>query len=441
MHPFVRQIADAVDRHSLLRSDGSPVVVGLSGGADSVALLAALRTLGYSCVAAHCHFGLRGAESDRDRDHACDVALRLGARWEETRFDTRAYCRDNGIGLEDGCRRLRYGWFRQIAADTGAQAVAVAHHRDDQAETFFLNLLRSAGPSGLRGMQPRSGFVVRPMLGVAHADVLRFLADEGLTYVTDSSNLSDDFTRNRIRHNVIPALRGVSGVDADRAVVRSMAHIGECAALLDSLVAARARRYAVAGGGWDVAAIVSGEEMPEAFLYALLAPSGFRRDVTDAVIASARGAGSRRFGDCAGGSWILHSGVLRRAVAASGMSWHASSLRDLPLDVRELPRSEFHPARDASVLWLDSDVCGTPHRWELRPWRQGDRLQPFGMSGTRLVSDILSDAHVAADDKERVMVLTCDGVLLWVIGFRTSRHHIVGAATRDVLRVRVASSM
>lgn len=221
MDPLLTAMRRFIASRRLLDGSGRRVVVGLSGGPDSVALLAALTRLGYRCVAAHCHYGLRGAESDRDRNHALGIARSLGAEWRETAFDTRAYCRLHSLGLEEGCRELRYGWFHTLARELDAQAIAVAHHRADRIETMLINLLRGTGLSGLRGIRPRNGMVVRPLLGATRRQIDAFLLAEGLEGVTDSSNLADDFLRNRLRHNVVPALRLVAGPgrDADSAII------------------------------------------------------------------------------------------------------------------------------------------------------------------------------------------------------------------------------
>lgn len=414
MDTFETKIADAIAADRLIEPGGS-VVVGLSGGADSVALLLALTALGYRVVAAHCNFRLRGPESVRDRNHAHRVATAAGALWQETEFDTEAYARANSLCIEDACRRLRYGWFECLRQSLHAEAIAVAHHRDDQVETFFINLLRSAGPAGLRGMRPRNGHVVRPMLGVSRRDVADYLARMGVEGVTDSSNLSDDYLRNRLRHNLIPELRRASTVDADAAVTRSMAHLGESSDLLDALVSRCAGPYS-RGDGWDVAAIAVTAPMPQAFLYQLLKPHGLRRDMTDAILAAATESG-RTF-TAAGRTWLLDRGVLRPHRDADSRSFTAQRLSDLPLSVSRVT----DPVFSRHTLCLDPSADAADARWELRHWRHGDRIEPFGMRGSRLVSDILSDLHMPLDAKASVRVLTRNGTLLWVVGIRASRH-------------------
>ncbi|MCM1096190.1 MAG: tRNA lysidine(34) synthetase TilS, partial [Terasakiella sp.] len=194
-----------IDRHRLL-SPGDTVVVGCSGGADSVALLCVLHALGYRCVAAHCNYHLRGEESNRDMRHVEALAGRLGVDLCVRDFDVDARRASTGESLEMACRELRYGWFDELADRERAAAVAVAHHREDQAETFFLNLLRGTGLRGLGGMAPRRGRVVRPLLDCTRAEIESYIHALGECWVDDSTNAGCDFARNRLRHRLLPLL-------------------------------------------------------------------------------------------------------------------------------------------------------------------------------------------------------------------------------------------
>ena len=200
---LTEKVKDAIERQGLLRPQGR-VVVAVSGGADSVALLSVLLELGYDCLAAHCNFGLRGAESVRDMRHVESLADRLGVDLCVRDFDVAARRADTGESVEMACRELRYEWFYELVDRERAQAIAVGHHAEDQLETLFLNLLRGTGITGLRGMRPRNGHVVRPMLECTRAEIEDYLHTRGLDWVTDSTNASDDFTRNRLRNRLLP---------------------------------------------------------------------------------------------------------------------------------------------------------------------------------------------------------------------------------------------
>ena len=195
------------------------VLVGLSGGADSVALLSILTSLGYRCEACHCNFQLRGEESVRDRPFAREVAAGMGVPFREITFDTMSYASANKVSVEMACRELRYEWFEQQRREAGAAYVAVAHHRDDSIETMLLNLIRGTGITGLTGIQPLSGKVIRPLLSLSRAEIETYLFDSHLTYIVDSTNREPLYTRNKIRLQLLPLMQSINP-----SVYESLAH-------------------------------------------------------------------------------------------------------------------------------------------------------------------------------------------------------------------------
>ena len=164
------QIQQYIIQHQLLSGE-KPVVVGISGGADSVALLHILVSLGYKCIAAHCNFNLRGDESFRDEQFTTDFTQRLQVPLCKISFETNKYAQENRLSVEMAARELRYRWFEELLNTYDADAVAVAHHRDDSVETLLINLTRGSGLTGLTGIKPKNGNVVRPLLCVSREDI------------------------------------------------------------------------------------------------------------------------------------------------------------------------------------------------------------------------------------------------------------------------------
>ena len=199
------RVAAFIKQHHLLEPNGT-VLVAVSGGADSVALLHLLHTLGYPVSALHCNFHLRGEESDADQQFVEKLCQQFGVGLGVTHFHTADYAKSHGISIEMAARELRYQWFREQMEAQKAQAIAVGHHMDDQAETLLLNLLRGTGLRGLAGMHPQHNSVVRPLLCVSRKDIEEYLRLHHLAYVTDSTNLQHDVLRNRIRLEVMPLL-------------------------------------------------------------------------------------------------------------------------------------------------------------------------------------------------------------------------------------------
>ena len=205
----MQKVVQYIERHKLFSLDDK-ILVALSGGADSVALLRLLLSLGYTCEAAHCNFHLRGAESDRDEHFVRQLCLEHRVTLHTVHFNTEQEAKERHISIEMAARELRYAWFEKTREACSAAVIAVAHHQDDSVETLLLNLIRGTGINGLRGIRPRNGHIVRPLLCLDRKEIVGYLESIGQAYVTDSTNLTDDYTRNRIRHHIIPAMQALN---------------------------------------------------------------------------------------------------------------------------------------------------------------------------------------------------------------------------------------
>lgn len=423
---FETEVKRFIDAHLCISPDAGKVIVALSGGADSVALLAVMTALGYDCVAAHCNFGLRGAESERDMAHAEAVAKKLDAVFESVCFDVPARCAASGESVEMACRELRYAWFDRLKAKYSAQALLTGHHRGDNVETMFLNLLRGTGLRGVAGISPAGDRRRSPMLMRSRADILRYLADRHLDYVTDSSNLTTDYQRNKIRLEVIPVLER-EFPDASARISRSLVNLDEDRRLLDAAVQEWRQRYMPDGRTIDLRTVSSVGPLAGAVLFKLLAPMGFSRLMTDAMLGMTDVSG-RVFE-----SGTHRAGIDRGRVIIEPLCREAEPVY---VSVKLIPARDFRPEQgkayfDASVL--DGSPC-----WELRQWREGDRMQPFGMNGrSKKLSDIFNDMKIPVADKCRSLMLTRDGVIIWAVGLRASEMFRVTPASATVAVMEV----
>lgn len=203
------KILTYINKENLLKR-GEKVIVTCSGGADSIFLLHILNKLGFECVVAHCNFHLRGEESDRDENFVREFCKKKGLTLLVEHFDTKQFAADNKLSIEMAARELRYNWFEKIRAEYNAGAIAVAHHSDDSIETILLNLLRGTGLKGICGIRPKNGYIVRPLLCVNRKEIEEYLAENGIGYITDSTNLENEYTRNKIRNIVMPILREIN---------------------------------------------------------------------------------------------------------------------------------------------------------------------------------------------------------------------------------------
>ena len=222
---MLNKVKTYIDTHKLLRPDGR-YIVGLSGGADSVALLLILKEVGYCVEAAHCNFHLRDKESQRDEEYCINLCKEQDIKLYLTHFQTTEYAELHKVSIEMAARTLRYNYFETVRQDIGADAVCVAHHRDDSVETVLLNLVRGTGLRGLMGIRPRNKHIIRPLLACSKADIEAYLAAKGQAFVTDSSNLVADVKRNKLRLEVVPTLKEINP-SFDDTIMKMSESIGE----------------------------------------------------------------------------------------------------------------------------------------------------------------------------------------------------------------------
>lgn len=418
-----------------------PVLVALSGGADSVALLHVLRALDFPVEAVHCNFELRGAESDRDEAFVRSLCRRLGVELHVTHFRTRQHARRNGISVEMAARELRYAYFDRLRQERRAGCVAVAHHRDDNVETLLLNLVRGTGIHGLTGMAPRNGHVVRPLLGVSRADVEAYLAELGQDYVTDSTNLQDEVQRNKIRLNILPQLGEINPAVADTLQATAMRLAG-VAAYYDWAIE-RARQRVCRDGGIDKEALRN-EPAPQALLYEILSGKGFNPAQISEIYEHMDGEPGRVYES---DSWRLlrdRDALLLRSKADR----FECLCPVLPLQgtVRVAPGITFVIRREAVGPGFDVprqkhtacfDVEKLAFPLTVRRVQEGDRFVPFGMKGSRLVSDFLTDAKKSLFDKERQLVVCSGDRIAWLVGERPDDRFRLDEHTRYAMILKL----
>ena len=428
-----------IAQHQLLRP-GAPVIVGLSGGADSVALLHILTRLGSPCVAAHCNFHLRNDESDADADFAQQTAEALGLPFRRIDFDTADYARQNGVSTEMAARTLRYEWFETLRRELGAEAIAVAHHRDDNVETVLLNLIRGTGLSGLCGMRPRNGHIVRPLLSVDRHQIVRWLADRHLPFCTDSSNASDVYRRNFVRLRLLPLMEQLNPSVRD-AILRMAGHLTDVEAIYRNAIDSHRAHLIDADGRISIDALLR-TPAPHAVLFELLTPYDFTPSQCADIARALSGESGRSF-VAPGGRWHLLKDrlhlILYPADEVSADAFPLTLGSELTAPIRlsleeRIVDEAFTISRSPHVATFDADRIALP--LTLRRWRAGDSFVPFGMTGRKKLSDYFSDHKFSLLHKAAAWIL-CDASerILWIVGHRTDNRFRITSKTRRALIV------
>lgn len=428
-HRLVEKIQTDIERYALA-STADKLIVGLSGGADSVALLTALDSLGYECVAAHCNFHLRGAESDRDQRHATDLCRTLGVEITVMHFDVEGYieAQQKPQSVEMACRDLRYRWFESLLAETGAKAVAIAHNADDNIETQFLNLTRGTGLAGLRGMRPRNDRnVIRPMLHCSRAEIEEYLRETGLDYVVDSTNLKCDYRRNKLRNKVLPELYR-QFPDAAKGILSTIDILSQTEEFYRTAIEALRAKYVDASGDYDIHSLCENEPHCRLLLYEWLHDKGFSAAQIDSIIDN-RDQSGRRYpvGDT---HYYIDRGTLRRFEQPC----HEFLLDEL-YEINRHDAAEFTPRGDRWTIYVDGDAFDRLSL-SIRSWREGDRIKPFGMRGTKKLSDVFSDSKIALATKERIPLLLLGDDIIWVTGLKSSRLYSVTSSSTSYVTIR-----
>ena len=219
---MLEQFRKYIDDYHLINK-GDRILVALSGGVDSMVLAELLRHEGYDIAFAHCNFHLRGKESDEDEQFVREYAKRVGVKLFVKQFDTLDYVENNKVSVEMAARELRYAWFNDLI-NANECLLALAHHADDQIETFFINLLRGSGIKGLKAMQPRNGMYIRPLLWATRAEIRQFAGVNGIQWREDSTNSDTVYLRNKIRHDLMPVFDSIKP-EAREKILESVNHL------------------------------------------------------------------------------------------------------------------------------------------------------------------------------------------------------------------------
>ena len=451
---------------------GGKYIVALSGGADSVSLLFVLkhleRELGIGVEAAHCNFHLRGAESVRDEEFCKQLCGRLDVPLHLIHFDTQAYADLHRVSIEMAARDLRYGYFENLRRDIKAQDICVAHHRDDSVETVLLNLVRGTGLRGLRGIQPRNGNIIRPLLSLSREDIVQYLGALGESYVTDSTNLHNDVKRNKIRLDVMPLLRELNP-SVSQSIFESSLRVTEALKIFDEAIQRSIADVTTPPRGCTLGgALVSSaptkqlgttpsqpltisvdrlkqQPSPEYTLHEILSPRGFTSAQIDQIYGSLDTCSAGKIIASDSHELAFDRGSLlvqpRTNVADAARSMRIPETGTYVFSdslkikvVAEDCGDDYVPSRAADCVCLDSSDIKFP--LTLRHIEQGDRFVPFGMNGMKLVSDYLTDRKKTVFEKRAQLVVTdAQQRIVWLVGERTDNRFRISKETSKALRL------
>ncbi len=442
MKSFRDRVA-AYMKHTGQVTAGRSILIGVSGGVDSVVLLDVLTDLGFGCEVIHINFQLRGSDSDEDEKFVHDLCVRRGLKLHVHQAPVHSHATGTKCSVQMVAREIRYSLFAKTASERQITSVAVGHHCDDQAESLLINLNRGTGLEGIVGMRPvrcleASCNLIRPLLTETRDSIRAYAEARHLEWREDMSNQDEKYLRSKLRTKVVPHLNA-------EAFARSANLVGQW---VDQFIApAITENFDAASEGQSLD-ITYLEKIPNVLAQRLVI-EGLRHWIPQ---ASADEATAQRV------MALIHMQSGKRVEVGGGVIWRdrnyltfSDSIGHEPMERSKLfgdcgpvaiPRGQLRldlshtkPGNLSGLdeAWLDADRLTIP--LTVRNWRPGDRIRPLGMEGTKKVSDLLTDIGVPASRRKDAIVVCSEGEIVWVVGYRLSHTFRIMHTTRNYARL------
>jgi tRNA(Ile)-lysidine synthase len=432
-----------------LFSPGEKTLLTVSGGIDSVAMCELFHSAGLLFGIAHCNFQLRDAESDKDEEFVEQLAANYNVPFHSTTFKTSAYAKKNKLSIQVAARELRYKWFEEIRNEHNYNAIATAHHLDDSIETFFINFVRGTGISGLHGILPKQGAIVRPLLFATKQKIQRYAKKHKLSYREDSSNASDKYTRNKIRHHIIPLLKELNP-NFEKTAAENLQHLIEVEAIYKNEIESKRAAIVKSEANNSTINIRSLKKLHplNAYLFEFLKPFQFNSSTVNEIITSLDGEPGKQFFSSTH-RLVKDREVLLIQQLSSKEEKEASVqkfeikekqkkllLNNLEVKFKTLTAVNYQRPTTNSIATLDLEKLKFP--LEIRKWQKGDTFYPLGMKGKKKkLSDFFIDTKLSLYQKENTWLLISEDKIAWIIGLRIDDRFKVTDKTRKIYQLEL----
>jgi tRNA(Ile)-lysidine synthase len=431
-----------ISSHKLIDSNDR-ILLAVSGGIDSVVMCELFHESGIRFDIAHCNFSLRGEESDGDELFVRNLAERLKVNVHVKKFETQVYADEEGISIQMAARDLRYQWFKQLATDHVYDKIAVAHNLNDQAETFFINLLRGTGIAGLRAMKPFHDGIIRPLLIFSREEIISFADENECSYREDSSNASDKYLRNRIRHHLLPLLKELQpelypifSENLERIADTEKVYLNEIERQRQQHVVESGKRYLI-----NIERLLLLNPL-QTYLYEFLKSFGFNETAVSQLISVLNDIPGKVFLSATHRLVKDRDDLIIEPLRESSNDNDEVFIQEntqniavpYKLEFTSLDRlqlTKFDPS--PLIAWIDKSKLSFP--LSLRRMQTGDRFRPLGMKGFRKLSDFLKDLKIPLPDKQNTWVLTSGVDIVWVVGYRVDDRYKVTSSTSKIFKI------
>ena len=428
-------------KHPNLFSPGDKLLLAVSGGIDSVVLCELCKQAGYNFAIAHCNFQLRDADSERDERFVNELADKYKVDFHVVKFDTRAIAKERKISTQEAARELRYQWFEEIRSKNSYQYILTAHQADDNIETVMMNFFRGTGIKGIRGIEPKNGFIVRPLLFAHRSELENFLQENKLDFVNDYTNQQDDYTRNYFRNQVIPFIEK-SYPEVNDNILANIKRFREIELLYQQAIDLHKKKLLeFKGNEIHIPVLKLKKSQPlHSIVYETIREYGFSSSQTEEVISlldseSGKYVQSASHRIIKNRKWIIivpkQAEQAETALVEEGNTNVQCSMFNVQFSIGETTNNK--PQTINSVACLDADEIKFPLL--LRKWKQGDYFYPLGMRKKKKLSRFFIDQKLSKTDKEKVWVIEMDKKIIWIVGYRIDDRFKITDKTKKVLKI------
>jgi len=438
----LEQLLNHIRRHTLCKPTDK-ILLAVSGGVDSMVMLHLMREAGFKVGVAHCNFQLREGESDADEELVMKASRAANVPFFIKKFETVAHATTHKLSIQMAARELRYEFFHGLLKSEGYDLLATAHHFNDTIESTFLNLVRGTGMDGLAGIAAKNGDIIRPLLFATRAMIIDCAIAQKISWREDSSNLSIDYQRNFLRHEVIPRLQQINpGLEEtfrdthERLLGASLFAQSFIREFKSSAVETRDRKTTI-----DIRKVLRSPS-PAVLLWEIIKERGFNFDQCRQMVSDHQpgklffSASHQLLVDRT--EFILekkHPSVFSAVTIDKGQQRAGES--PFALALQEESRDNFQLVKDSAMAQLDADRLQFPLVW--RKWQAGDYFVPLGMRQEKKLSDFLIDLKIPFNAKADVTVLESAGEIVWVVGYRINERYKITADTRRILTIKEES--
>lgn len=421
------------------------VLLTVSGGVDSIVMCDLFHKAGFTFGIAHCNFKLRGKESDEDKAFVSGLAEKYNVPFWWKSFKTKPYAEKKKISIQMAARELRYEWMKRLAHDKKYSFIATAHHLDDSIETFFINILRGTGIAGLKGVPVKQGIIIRPLLFANKNRIREYAEAEKLVWREDSSNLTDKYLRNNIRHHLIPSLKKLNS-GFEKTITKELSYLKDAAEIFRKFIEEKKQDIVVEEGKNILLNIkkLKDSEHAETILHELLRAYDFTPETTELI--------AKRMYTTAGKKFLSPTYRLIKDrdffILTPHQEPEEEKVRFIKKNQTEFENEDLHlkinswagnlthiKDKKSSVAYFDHASLTFPLK--VRKWKPGDSFHPLGMNGRKKLSDFFIDNKMPVNEKENVYVIESGGEIIWVVNHRIDDRYKVLRNTKKIFQISI----